>query len=156
MSREIERKFLVTGDGWREHATGPSHIVQGYLHIGDEEEIRVRIRDGEAVVTVKRGGASIDRTEVEVPIELSSAETLLDEAVVGQRIVKRRFQVRLRNGLVAEVDVFGTPHHGLVLAEVELPDAAAAPPELPWVGEEVTGDRRYYNSTLATGADGDG
>jgi CYTH domain-containing protein len=48
MSREIERKFLVTGNGWCEHATGPSHIVQGYLHLGDEQEIRVRIRDGEA------------------------------------------------------------------------------------------------------------
>jgi adenylate cyclase len=153
MSREIERKFLVAGDGWREHATGPAHIVQGYLHLGDEQEIRVRIRDGEAVVTVERGGAGIERTEVEVPIERSSAVALLDEAAVGQLITKRRFQVPLGHGLVAEVDVFDPPHDGLVLAEVELPVADVAPPELPWMGEEVTGDGRYDNSTLATGAD---
>jgi adenylate cyclase len=93
---------------------------------------------------------------VEVPIGRSSAETLLDEAVVGQLITKRRFQVPLCEGLVAEVDVFGPPHDGLVLVEVELPDPGSATPELPWIGEDVTGDRRYDNSTLATGSDGDG
>ncbi|MFP4148702.1 MAG: CYTH domain-containing protein [Nitriliruptoraceae bacterium] len=153
MGREIERKFLVTGDGWREQATGPSHIVQGYLHVEDDAEIRVRIRDDEAVLTVKRGGARIDRMEVEVPLERSSAQTLLDEAVVGLLVTKQRFQVPVGDGLVAEVDVFAPPHDGLVLAEVELPDVEAELPELAWIGTEVTGDRRYYNSTLASRAD---
>lgn len=152
--REIERKYLVVGDQWREQAGDGERIVQGYLHAGDDEQVRVRVRAGEAVLTVKRGGATLDRREVEVPLAEDAAEELLAEGVVGRVLRKRRHVVPLGEaGLTAEVDVFEDDLAGLVVAEVELPDTDTAVPDVPWLGEEVTGDDRYYNAVLATSDD---
>lgn len=154
--REVERKFLVEDDAWRERARGEGEeITQGYLHVGDDGEVRVRVRGGAATLTIKRGGHELDRTEVEVPLDLDAAQTLLDAAVVGDVLRKRRFEAPLPAGrdgssLVAEVDEFGPPHDGLVLAEVELPDESTPVPDVPWLGTEVTGDKRFYNASLAT------
>lgn len=148
MATEIERKFLVSSDGWRRQAHASHDIEQGYLHLDDNAEIRVRIRDDEAMLTVKRGGAHLERLEVEVPLATDAARQLLAEAVVGHRIAKRRHLVDLGE-LTAEVDEFRGDHFGLVLAEVELPAADTPMPQATWLGEEVTGDPRYYNATLA-------
>ena len=148
MSREIERKFRVRGDGWREEVTRRSRIRQGYLHLDDHEEVRVRIRDGSATLTVKRGGPGLEREEVEVDLERDAAERLLDEARVGVLIDKTRHEIPIGD-LLAEVDEFAGEHDGLVLAEIEVPDAATPIPERPWLGEEVTGDERFYNARLA-------
>lgn len=155
MAQEIERKFLVADERWRERTQGDgTEIVQGYLHVDEQVEIRVRLRgSGDALLTVKRGGPGEVRSEVEVPLAREDARRLLDEASTGATVAKRRHLVELPGAEghdpVAEVDEFVGEHAGLVLAEVELPDPEAPLPDVEWFGEEVTGDERYYNATLA-------
>lgn len=148
MGREIERKFRVRDDGWRDEVVQWSRIRQGYLHLDDHAEVRVRVRDDSATLTVKRGGPDLERQEVEVAIDVDAAERLLAEARVGALLEKTRHQIPIGE-LIVEVDEFAGDHEGLVLAEIELPDEATPIPERPWLAEEVTGDRRFYNATLA-------
>jgi adenylate cyclase len=147
--QEIERKFRVVGDGWRDTSTSATSIEQGYLHVGDDGEIRVRVRDDEATLTVKRGGADLVRAEVEVTLALDAARRLLAEATIGRTVTKTRHLVPI-GGFEAEVDEYTGELTGLVIAEVELPDADTKAPHADWLGDEVTGDGRYYNATLAT------
>ena len=149
MPAEIERKFLVTSDAWREGAGAPVSIRQAYLAVTDRASVRVRIRNADAAfLTVKSAGAELFRTEVEVAVPVAEAEELL-ALRQGSVIAKRRYRVPL-GGLVWEVDVFEGDNAGLVLAEVELPDADHPVEPPSWVGREVTGDARYYNASLAT------
>ena len=147
--REIERKFLVVGDGWRKKAGQPSTIVQGYLARGRQATIRVRIKDGRsATLTIKSRERGASRSEFEYPVSVKDAKALLD--LCGQsRIEKQRYTIA-HGKLTWEVDVFSGSHDGLVLAEVELEDAAQ-PVALPsWIGDEVTADPSYRNSALAS------
>lgn len=148
MGHEIERKFRVAGQAWRDAAVRSTDLRQGYLHRDDHDEVRVRIRDDAATLTVKRGGPRLDRQEVEVELALDAAERLLAEAVVGSVIEKRRHEIPVGD-LVVEVDEFAGAHAGLVLAEIELPDTTTEPPSLPWLGDEVTGDERFYSAHLS-------
>lgn len=148
MGQEIERKFLVRGDGWRAEVARSSRIRQGYLHLDVHAEVRVRVRDNSATLTVKRGGPELERQEVEVAIDVDAAERLLAEARVGALLEKSRHEIPIGD-LIVEVDEFAGHHEGLVLAEIEVPDVETPVPERPWLGVEVTGDRRYYNATLA-------
>ncbi len=149
MPTEIERKFLVTSEAWRDYAAPPVAIRQGYLAITDRASVRVRIRDGEdAFLTVKSAGAEMLRAEVEVAVPVTEAEQLLTLRQ-GSVIAKRRYRVPF-GGLVWEVDVFEGDNAGLVLAEVELPSADHPVNPPPWAGREVTGIKRYYNASLAT------
>ena len=132
MGREIERKFRVRGDGWRAEVTRRSRIRQGYLHLDDQTEVRVRIRDDAAMLTVKRGGPGLQRQEVEVGLELDAADRLLDQACVGALIEKTRHEIPIGD-LVIEVDEFAGEHHGLVLAEIEVPHAVTPIPSRPWL-----------------------
>ena len=147
MSTEIERKFLVISDAWRRKATGKSHIVQGYLARGRRSTIRVRIKDSKsATLTIKSRQRGISRSEFEYPIPLKDARALLDMCGPS-RIEKERYTVP-QGKLIWEVDVFLSPI-GLVLAEVEL-ESADQQIKLPgWVGEDVTDDPDYRNSSLA-------
>lgn len=158
MAEEIERKFLVIDDRWQDQTTGhATELLQGYLHVDDEVEIRVRLRgaadDGDAVLTVKRGGPEQVRGEVEVPLGRDEARQLLEEAIVGAVVRKRRHLVDLPEhdgrALTAEVDEFLGELDGLVIVEVELPEEDTPLPDVDWFGEEVTGDERYYNAALA-------
>ena len=145
MALEIERKFLVRGDGWPR--AGGIRFVQGYLASGPEGVVRVRIAGPEAFLTIKSGGTGLVRQEFEYPIPLADAEALLP--LCGGRVVEK---VRCRqefSGHVWEVDRFLGANEGLVLAEVELEEAGIDPPRPAWVGAEVTGDIRYYSSRLA-------
>lgn len=152
MAREVERKFLVTGDGWRSAATDCLHMIQAYLALRDELEVRVRITDGEkAKLTIKSGSAKLSRSEYEYDIPLSDARGLLAMAQ-GHRIEKKRHIVPREGGRHWDVDVFEGVHEGLRLAEVEFddqtePDAQIERPE--WLGDEVTGQPEYYNASLA-------
>jgi adenylate cyclase len=144
---EIERKFLLTErpdwlDGCRSQA-----IEQGYLAIGEEDEVRVRRSGDGAVLTVKRGhGEERREHEVEIGEEQLAALWPLTE---GRRIDKRRFYVE--GDPTIEVDVYSDELEGLITAEIEFPSREAAdrfsPPE--WLGDEVTGDDRYANQRLA-------
>jgi adenylate cyclase len=150
---EIERKFRLRGDGWRGEVTATSQIRQGYVHLDDHTEVRVRVRDDRATITVKRGGPGLERREVEVDIGVAAAERLLTEACGGSVIEKRRHEIPIGE-LIVEVDEFAGRHEGLVLAEVEVPGPATPVPDRPWLGEEVTGDRRFYNASLSGADDG--
>ena len=155
MAKEIERKFLVAGEGWRDRATGSRSFRQGYLAETDKLAIRVRIVDeAEAFLTFKSAVHGTTRAEFEYPIPLDDARALI-ELHQGLVIEKRRHLVPF-GGFTWEVDIFAGAHAGLTLAEIELP-AEDTPFERPnWLGREVTGERRYYNASLAIEVPGAG
>ena len=144
--REIERKFLVAGD-FREEVSGAGRIVQGYLSSTPGRTVRVRIRDGRGYLTIKGPARGLTRFEWEKEIPADEAEQLLALCTEGV-IDKTRHLVPASDGHVWEVDEFHGDNAGLVVAEIEL-DSEDEPFVRPaWLGAEVTGDRRYYNSSL--------
>jgi CYTH domain-containing protein len=148
MAAEIERKFLVTGDGWRSAASRQRTIRQAYLAITSTASVRVRIVDGTAArLTVKSAAAGAQRDEFDYAIPLVDAEAMLP-LCSGQVIDKQRYDVAF-SGRIWEVDVFGGALAGLVIAECELGDAGETLACPDWVGQEVTGDRRYSNAALS-------
>ena len=145
---EIERKFLVKGDDYKQQAYSHSHIQQGYISSSHGRTVRVRIRDERGYLTIKgpseNGGLS--RYEFEKEITLDEAEHLMQLCEPGI-IDKTRWLVKSGRHTF-EVDEFFGENEGLVMAEVEL-GAEDEPYEKPdFIGQEVTGDRRYYNSHL--------
>ena len=148
MPVEIERKFLVTGDAWRAAGTG-TRYRQGYLSLQAGTSVRVRASHDKGYLTIKGESSGTSRPEYEYPIPLAHANELLDTLCIRPIIEKTRYRVEYR-GLVWEVDEFDGENQGLVIAEVEL-ESEQQCIELPnWVGEEVTGDPRYYNTSLVT------
>lgn len=148
MPTEIERKFLVTNDFYKTQAFGQSHVVQGYICSARGRTVRVRIRDGKGYLTIK--GASNDagtsRYEWEKELPLQEAEELMRLCEPGI-IDKTRFLVQSGSHLF-EVDEFHGENEGLVVAEVELASEEEPFVKPDFIGEEVTGDVRYYNSQL--------
>jgi adenylate cyclase len=148
VAMEVERKFLVAEapdlDG-----TESDEIEQGYLAIGSEGEVRLRRKGDRLLLTAKRG-EGLSRDEAEVELDPESFEELWP-LTEGRRLQKRRHVV-LDGDLTIEVDVYQGDLEGLVVAEIEFPSEEAARDfEAPeWLGEEVTGDERYLNETLAT------
>ena len=148
MGQEIERKFLVAGDGWRLGGGKRIDIVQAYIAQGKKAQVRVRIINGEtAVLTVKDRAAGPVRAEFEYPVPIADARAML-ALRTGSLIEKTRTIVPV-GGMHWEVDVFRGELDGLVLAEIELDDAARELTLPPWAGREVTSDPRYYNAALA-------
>ncbi|MGK7869035.1 CYTH domain-containing protein [Falsiroseomonas sp. E2-1-a20] len=149
MGIEIERKFLVAGDGWRQAATGPGvPIRQGYLSTSAAAVVRVRRAGPRAFLTIKGPGGLV-RAEFEYEIPPQDVEEML-VLCPEPPLAKTRWPVP-HGGYLWTVDVFEQPARlaGLVLAEVELPHAGAAPALPDWLGREVTGDPRYANAALA-------
>jgi len=149
MGTEIERKFLVTGDGWRAHAERPIRYRQGYLASDPGCSVRVRIGGDEARLNIKSATLGVTRLEFEYPLPLADAELLLERLCRRPLIEKTRHRVLYR-GHEWEVDVFAGENEGLVVAEIELEreDEPFARPS--WLGEEVSDDPRYYNVSLVT------
>ena len=148
MPREIERKFLVTGN-FKQEACDSFRLVQGYISTDPDRTVRVRIKGEEGFLTIK-GRSSLDglsRYEWEKEIPVSEALELMNLCVSGV-IDKTRYLVPY-GGHTYEVDVFHGANEGLVLAEIELSDELEAFEKPFWLGEEVTGDVRYYNSMLS-------
>jgi adenylate cyclase len=148
MGVEIERKFLVESEAWRDEVASHSDIRQGYLAVTGGNTVRVRIKDDAAFLTVKSAGPAIRRQEFEYPIPLNDAEALL--ALRCGRLIEKRRHVVPHGALRFEVDVFSGDLAGLVIAEIELPDETTAFVRPAWLGEEVTDDPRYANVSLAT------
>lgn len=151
MGIEIERKFLVASDAWRGRARQPgTPMRQGYLAAGGPglPSLRIRIAGTAAVLTVKGPGGKV-RAEFEYPIPLADAEAMLALSPFAV-LSKTRFEVE-HEGHLWTVDEFHAPAalQGLVLAEVELKDAATDPPLPGWLGAEVTDDPRFSNAALA-------
>lgn len=147
MPQEIERKFLVTGE-YKSQAYAQSRIVQGYISSARGRTVRVRIRDGRGFLTIK--GASNEsgtsRYELEKEIPLDEARELLKLCEPGI-IDKTRYLVRSGQHTF-EVDEFYGENEGLTVAEVELSSEDEPFVKPAFVGREVTGDARYYNSQL--------
>jgi CYTH domain-containing protein len=148
MPIEIERKFLISGDGWRAGARTET-IAQGYLSTAADCSIRVRILDEQAFLTIKGPALDGARPEFEYPIPLDHARQMLGQFCTGRMIAKRRHSLTYE-GLLWTVDEFEGPLSGLLLAEVELDHVGQAVALPPWIGREVTDDPRYLNSVLST------
>ena len=146
MGIEIERKFLVAGDGWRAAPAVP--YAQGYLNRDKQRTVRVRIAQDQAWLTVKGVSVGATRAEFEYAIPVADAEQLL--ALCDGPVVRKTRRVVEHAGARWEIDEFEGDNAGLVVAEIELAseDARFEPP--PWLGAEVTHDARYFNSSLAT------
>lgn len=146
MGVEIERKFLLMGEDWR--ALGaPVLLRQGYLCSDPARTVRVRIEGEQGVLTIKSKGTGLRRGEWEYPIPLPEAQELLDS--LCERPLVEKYRRRIPHaGFTWEVDEFLGENAGLVVAEIELPHEDAAFEKPGWIGPEVTGDKRYYNSSL--------
>ena len=147
MATEIERKFLVSGE-FAVEAAESRHVVQGYLNSSRERTVRVRISGDKGFLTIKgiTSDTGMSRFEWEHEISIDEAKSLLDLCEPGV-IDKTRFIVPFA-GHVFEVDVFHGENEGLILAEVELSSEDEEFERPLWLGKEVTGDVRYYNSML--------
>ncbi len=145
MGLEIERKFLVRGEGWRSDEF--SNLRQGYLNRSKERNVRVRVDGESAYLTIKGVTRGAARLEFEYPIPVADALHMLDSICELPLIEKRRYIVHFADKRW-EVDEFRGANHGLVLAEIEL-TREDEPFELPpWVAVEVSHDPRYFNSNL--------
>ena len=148
MAQEIERKYLVKSEDFKALASRSVRIIQGYLSSVPERTVRVRIKGDKGFLTIKgignESGASRYEWENEIPVP--EAEELLKICEPGV-IDKTRYLVDYANHIF-EVDEFYQSNQGLIVAEVELTDEAETVSKPEWLGEEVTGDARYYNSML--------
>ncbi len=147
MGIEIEKKFLLRNDNWRADADAGTAFKQGYLVGSDKASVRVRIEGDNANINIKSATLGITRQEYEYPIPLKDAEELLASLCEKPLIEKTRYHLRQADH-VWEIDVFEGDNAGLVVAEIELADEAEAFYRPDWLGEEVSGDPRYYNVSL--------
>nr|WP_229505395.1 CYTH domain-containing protein [Massilia mucilaginosa] len=143
---EIERKFLLAGEAWRTLGE-PVLLRQGYLSTDPDRTVRVRIEGEGATLTIKGRSEGATRGEWEYPIPLADAGELLDRLCQQPIIEKYRRRIPFA-GNVWEVDEFLGANAGLMFAEIELASEDQAFDKPDWIGEEVTHDRRYFNSSL--------
>ena len=146
MATEIERKFLVTSDAWRDGQSGVL-LQQGYLSRDPDRTVRVRIAGEAAFLTIKGRSKGLTRSEFEYPLPLDEARELL-ALCLPPLIEKRRHEV-LHGGHVWEIDEFFGDNAGLIVAELELPAEDTVFEAPPWLGREVSDDPRYFNSNLS-------
>lgn len=147
MAIEIERRFLVDGDGWRELADDAADICQGYLSTDKNRVVRVRCSDGMGYITIKGLKQQSSAVEFEYEIPVGQAKEMIESLSVGV-VNKVRHTIAIGD-LVWQVDEFSDENAGLIIAEVEL-DSESQEIDLPdWLGTEITQDCRYANSSLA-------
>ena len=146
MPLEIERKFLVSGDGWR-NGEG-IRCIQGYLNTDKERTVRVRLGGDKAFLTIKGLTTGATREEYEYEIPTAHAQDLL-KLCEGPLIEKIRYKIAC-DGLIWEIYEFLGENAGLILAEVELQKENQVFERPSWLGEEVTHDERYFNSNLCS------
>jgi len=146
---EIERKFLITSNAFKTEAFSQNKIAQGYLSSVPERTVRVRIKGDKGFITVKgiSSDSGMSRFEWEKEIPVDEAENLLKLCEKGI-IDKIRFNVKIGNHTF-EVDEFHGENEGLIIAEIELNSENEVFERPNWLGEEVTNDKRYYNSYLS-------
>jgi adenylate cyclase len=146
MAKEIERKFLVEGDAWRALAKGTNYR-QGYLNSAKERAVRVRTAEDKAFLTIKGLTVGATRAEYEYEIPFDEGKAMLDALAEKPLIEKKRYKIPA-GGLTWEIDEFLGDNAGLIVAEVELKSEDQAFERPLWLGDEVTGDPRYYNANL--------
>jgi adenylate cyclase len=143
---EIERKFLVKTDLWQPSGNG-TKIIQGYLSVDAERVVRVRIAGESSYITIKGKPKGIVRTELEYEIPKNEAEVLM-KMCLDFPVEKTRYIERIGNANW-EIDIFEGENKGLVLAEIELIDENQKIDLPEWIGEEVSLDKRHFNSWLS-------
>jgi adenylate cyclase len=148
MTLEIERKYLVINDKWRDNVVKKSVMKQGYLANVPNASVRVRVSGSEARLTIKGRSKGISRNEYEYSIPLQDAEDILSNHISGALVEKVRYKVKCGDH-VWDLDVFTGANHGLIMAEVELNSEEEGFKMPEWAGEEVSSDERYYNACLA-------
>ena len=148
MAHEIERKFLIKAE-FKAFVQRKISIKQGYISVNPERTVRIRIADDKAFITIKgkSNSSGLTRYEWEKEIKLNEAEELL-KLCSNTIIEKTRYIIPANNNLFFEVDEFYGDNYGLVIAEIELPTEETEFNKPNWLGEEVTGDKKYYNSML--------
>lgn len=146
---EIERKFLVNSDTFKDEAFKKTRIIQGFLNTHKERTVRVRLKDEKGYLTVKGKSTDdgLERFEWEKGISKIDAESLLKLCEKGI-IDKIRYEVKCENHIF-EIDVFSEDNEGLIIAEIELNSSNEKFLKPNWLGEEVTGNIKYYNSQLS-------
>lgn len=144
MAKEIERKFLVVGNSYREKADSMAIIRQTYLSTNPDSTVRIRTIDQRAFVTVKSRNHGFVRHEWEYPIPYDDAIEMMDFCAVTPVVEKIRYRVGRW-----EIDEFHASLEGLVLAEIEMDSPEEIVDRPDFVGKEVSGDKRYYNSVLS-------
>lgn len=144
---EIERKFLVRDESWRQAADSGVHFRQGYLVGAKHASVRVRIEGDLANINIKGATLGVRRQEFEYPIPLAEANELLDTLCEKPLIEKTRYTLTYGAHLW-EIDQFEGENSGLVVAEIELADEDEPFERPAWLGEEVSADPRYYNVSL--------
>jgi CYTH domain-containing protein len=149
MSLEIERKFLVKNDDFKNHFYQKKSLKQGYLNSDKNRTVRIRIADNSAFITIKgkSNSSGTTRFEWEKEIDKSEAEQLLllcEPSIID----KTRFYIKSENHIF-EVDEFYGDNTDLIVAEIELNSENESFKKPLWLGKEVTGDKRYYNSSLS-------
>lgn len=148
MAKEIERKFLVTDDSFKQLASKSVRIKQGYISTEKKAVVRVRIKGDSAFLTVKGENDGSSRDEWEYAIPLGDAEDMLNKLSSGVIVDKTRYIVEYE-GNVWEIDEFHSPVKDIIVAEIELADENQNFRIPKFIGKEVTGDPRYYNSNIA-------
>jgi adenylate cyclase len=147
MATETEHKYLVHHELWQKvQPRKGEHIRQGYLQNEPDQTVRVRLKGKRGYITVKGKTTGASRPEYEFRIPLKGAIEMLDK-LCREVIEKTRYKMRFR-GRTWEVDVFEGPNEGLIVAEIELQNEDQQYYLPKWVSENVTGDERYYNSSL--------
>jgi CYTH domain-containing protein len=145
MAIEIERKFLVKQDDWRK-GLGTLYR-QGYLNSDENRNVRVRVIDDRGYLTVKGISQGATRIEYEYEIPKAEADAMLENLCEKPLITKKRYKIEFK-GFVWEVDEFLGENQGLIIAEIELVSEEQVFIKPEWIGEEVTGDPKYFNSNL--------
>ncbi len=148
MADEIERKFLVADDSWRDAVMSSTRILQGYLASSELSTVRVRVRGEHGYLTIKGATVGVTRSEFEYEIPVADAEAMLETLAAGPVIDKVRHLIPV-GGHTWELDVFAGDNDGLVMAEIELGSDDEAFERPGWAGDEVSDDPRYFNVNLA-------
>jgi CYTH domain-containing protein len=146
MAVEIERKYLTSSEEWRGRDEGLDYR-QGYLSTTKERTVRVRTIGDQGYLTIKGLTIGATRAEYEYEIPVADAHEMLDELCLRPLVEKRRYRIP-HGGLIWELDEFLGENVGLILAEVELESEDQQFELPPWIGEDVTGDPRYFNANL--------
>ncbi|MFZ2960952.1 MAG: CYTH domain-containing protein [Candidatus Ozemobacteraceae bacterium] len=147
MGKEIECKFLVKSEAWRELAKGSSYR-QGYLSTVKERTVRIRTVDNAGFLTIKGVAAGATRAEYEYKIPAADAHEMLTNLCEQPLVEKTRYKIP-QGDLTWEIDEFSGENKGLIVAEIELKEEGQKFGKPDWIGEEVTGDPKYFNSNLS-------
>jgi CYTH domain-containing protein len=149
MPIEIERKFLVKNDTFIEKSFKKTHIKQGFLNTDKKRTVRIRVTDSSGFLTIKglTNKTGMSRFEWEKKISLTEANTLL---LLSEQVPIEKFRYLVKNdNLVFEIDIFEGLNKGLIIAEIELKSENQKFTKPDWLGDEVTGEIKYYNSSLS-------